>query len=160
MSRQISTKEEQLEIKRERVPLHQARDKIKTRGLDTANFHYKFVDMNDEDQVLRHLEAGFLWVEQNGTQVGERVVDTSTGVSSLVTIPGGQGKVLALMAQRLEYYYADQKSEEADRIDRERGLVRDINSTADGRYGNIGTGVNVFGSNLTPTSVDQVPDHK
>jgi hypothetical protein len=157
MARQISTKEETLELKRERVPLHQARDKIKTRGLDLNNFHYKYIDMNDEEIVLRHMEAGFAFVQKDGTHVGEKVVDTATGTSSLITIPGGQGKVLALTCLPREYYIADQESEEAERQAIEKGLVKDINSTADSRYGNIGTGVNVFGSRLTPTSVDQAP---
>lgn len=157
MARQLQTREEVVEAKRERVPLHQSRDRIKTRGLDLANFHYKFIDINDAENVQRHREAGYDFVSSDGSIVGEKVVDSSSGTTSLVTIPGGQGKLLALACLPREYYIADQESEEAERQIVERGLVKDINSTADPRFGNIGTGVNVLTNRLTPTSVDQDP---
>lgn len=157
MARQIQSREEVIEAKRERVPLHQSRDRIKTRGLDLANFHYKFIDINEAENVQKHKEAGFDFVAADGSIVGEKVVDSSTGTSTLVTIPGGQGKLLALMCLPREYYIADQESEEQERLAVEQGLVKDINSTADSRFGNIGTGVNVMANRLTPTSVDQDP---
>ncbi len=157
MARQIATREEVVASKRERVPLHQSRDRIKTRGLDVANFHYKFIDINDAEVVTKHQEAGYAPTEKDGSIVGDKVVDSSTGTTSLITIPGGQGKLLALFQLPREYYIADQESEEEERKLIEQGLVKDINSTADPRHGNIGTGVSAFANRLTPTSVDQDP---
>ncbi len=149
MSRQIVTKEEAIEMKRARVPLYEARDKVKTMGLDPNNFHYKYIDIGDPDEVDRHLEASYVFVCKDGTYVGEQVVDTVTGTSSIRTLGGGKGVTLGLMCIPIDLYLLDQAGEERKNKAREQGMFRDINATADKSKGNIGTGVTQFGSQIS-----------
>ena len=127
MSRQLVTsKEETVQLKRTRIPLHEARDKIKCQGLDYDNFHYIFIIYNDEDNVARYMAAGYEFVQKDGSLVGEQAVDSATGTDSLVTIGGGKGDTLVLVCLPIDLYLEDQASEERDIKAREQGMIRDV----------------------------------
>ena len=158
MARQIVTKEEAVQMKRERVPLHEARDKIKTRGLDHENFHYIFINIQDADNVDRYLSAGYVPVQSDGKHMpGDKVVDSFIDQSSIITIGGGKGAVLGLFCVPMEFYLADQDAEEQERKDVENGLIRNINSMADSKKGGLGTGVTAFNSQIN-SKLDQAPE--
>src|SRR6266566_2641277 len=129
MARQIMSKEEAVEVKRSRVPLHEARDKIATKGLDKLNFHYIYIDIDNPDNVNRYLSAGYLFVQNDGSLVGDEVVDSAQGTSSIRTIGGGKGVTLGLVCLPMDLYLQDQAAEESDLKRREQGMIKNINST-------------------------------
>jgi len=153
MSSQTLTKEEKVEMKRERVPVHEARDKLSTRGLDHDNFHYRFTNLSNADRVDRNLKAGYEFVTKGGGRVGDQSVASSDGLDSIVTISGGGGDTLALMALPMEFYLADMAAKEAKIRAKENDMKRELNAAADPRHGNYGDGVVEFGTGLKPPTV-------
>src|SRR5438105_2846743 len=97
MSRQILSKEDKVELKRERIPVHAARDKLKFRGLDYDNFAYRLVNITKADNLTRYLEAGYQFVAKDPEGLAKLHVDSFDGVSSVITVGGGKGVTLALM---------------------------------------------------------------
>ncbi len=149
MSSQTLTKEEKVEMKRERVPVHEARDKLSTRGLDHDNFHYRFTNLSNTDRVDRNLRAGYEFVTKGGGMVGDQTVASSDGLDSIVTISAGGGDTLALMALPMEFYLQDLAAKEAKIRDKESDMKRDLQAKTDSRLG-IGQGVQEFGTGLKP----------
>lgn len=137
MARQILSKEETIAVKRERIPVHEARNKISNRGLDTENYYYRFIDVNDPDNVSRFVEAGYEFVQKAGTRVGD-IPDSAEGISSLVTITGGRGKTLALVCLPWELKNQDDKAQENKILEQERDQRRKLAALSDPAQGNLG----------------------
>lgn len=149
MARNPLTKEQLVELKRERVPVHEARDKISARGVDTVNFYNRYIDITDPDNVDRYLGAGYQFVLKDGhTETPANTVDTADGISSLKTLSGGQGKLMALVRLPIELWLEDQNKQEQARRDQEADMRRDLAAKSDPRQGNLGAGVVEFDSRL------------
>lgn len=137
MARQILSKEEIIEVKRERIPVHEARNKISNRGLDTDTFYYRLIDINDPDNVERYVGAGYEFVQKAGTRLGD-IPDSTEGISSLVTINGGRGKTLALVCLPWELKHQDDKAQENKILEQERDQRRKLAALSDPNQGNLG----------------------
>jgi hypothetical protein len=147
MPRQIVTKEEAIQQSRERVPVHESRNKWKFNGLDMKNFYYRLVNL-EPDNVARFIEAGYAFVVKGGGTTAGHEVDLADGTGSFVTIPGKQGVTLALMCLPLDVWQADQEAKEKSIKATEAGIKQRLADMANPNLGNYGPGVTSFGSEL------------
>lgn len=147
MSRQILSKEEKLEVKRERIPVHEARDRLtKYKGLDFDNFVYRMVNVSKGPyHVDRFLNAGYTFVAKDSEGLARNHVDSFEGVSSIITEGGGKGVTLALMCIPKEFYEQDQAAKQLAIQEQEDEMRRDLMEKSDRSQGNYGK-VEHFGS--------------
>lgn len=131
MPRQQLKTEEKVTEKRARVPVHESRDRLTVRGLDHANFVYRFSDMGNADKIQQRLDAGYVFVNKGGSNVGDSTLENIASPDSLITVSGGAGKKLVLMAIPREFYEEDLKSKDAKIKELERAMRRDLASKAD-----------------------------
>lgn len=150
MTRQAMKLEDIVAQKRERVPVHESKEKLSTKGLDHANYYYRYVKINDADRVQKFLDAGYQFVRKNGSAIGDSTVETSRGTDSLMSVSGGKGAQLALMALPRELWNKDQADKEKRIRELESSIKQGLVAQADPRV--RGTGVELFGSegNSTP----------
>ena len=111
MPRSSLSTEEKVVQKRERVPVHGSKEKFKFRGLDHKNFYYRLVRFIP-DRIQTFLDADYVFVNKNGTTTSDPIVDTSTGTDSLITIAGGLGVTLVLMALPRDLWEQDQRAKQ------------------------------------------------
>jgi hypothetical protein len=140
-------KEEVLEAKRTRVPIHSSRGVLNMRGLDHENFQYRWVNKTIPKLVERFLDAGYIFVDADGKNlpVGDRKVDTTTGIGSAHQVTGKDGVTLVLMAIPIELYMEDQAAKRASVAETEESRYRDLQEMSDPRRGNYG-GIGAFGN--------------
>lgn len=149
MSRQILSKEETVNLKRERIPVHESRNKFSARGLDTDTYYYRFVDINNKDRVTALIEAGYEFVTKaQGVRLAD-APDSAEGISSLVTINGGRGALLALVCTPWEFKNQDDAAQEKRLLDQERDQRRQLAALSDPNLGNIGPGIQEFGAKIS-----------
>jgi hypothetical protein len=140
--------EQKLAETRERVPVHEARDKFKFRGLDNDNFYYRLVKKNDPERITTFLNAGYRFVTKDGTTHPDssiKTAESADGTSSLIEIAGGLGVTLVLMALPREFYEQDQKAKQQKVDTLEADVYRDLQQKASPREGNYGK-IERFGS--------------
>jgi hypothetical protein len=139
MPRTLSA-DEKVAIKRERVPVHEAKDKIKSiHGLDHKNFYYRFV-RETPDRVEKFLNAGYTFVQSTGQNVQDPTAETlSQGKDSLIRINGGLGTMLVLMALPIELWNEDQaaKAEEIELTEAQQFEQLRRQASTPGGYGEI-----------------------
>ena len=148
----IRSIDDKIAEKRERVPVHESRDKFKFRGLNHDAFYYRLVKKQDTDRVMKFLEAGYSFVKKGGAVVPDssiRTVDTSSGTDSLLEVPGGRGVTLVLMALPIEFYKQDQEAKEQKIKASEQDMYRDLKSKSSPAEGNYGS-IEEFGSRQGP----------
>lgn len=136
------SKEEAIAAKRERVPIHAARDVIKLRGLDHDRFYYRFVKTKDPDRIQKFLEAGYTFVDKGGQNiVGDKTVASFDAAGSHYTLTGKDSETLVLMALPIELWQQDQQAKE-DRIreleDQQYRKLQELSDPRTGGYGHVG----------------------
>lgn len=94
--------------------------------------------VNDkEDRIFKFLQGGWEFVTDEGTVVGEKTVDASRGVGTVVHRQVGGGITAYLMVIDKELYEEDQLAKQDAVDEQEEGLFRDMKSK--GYYGEIET---------------------
>ena len=103
-----------------RVPVSENRNTLSVKGLD-PNFYHRWV--NNVDNALQvYLDAGYEFVNKNGSPVGDPTVETSKGTDSRYSKGVGGGITAFLMRLPLEIYKQDQARKEADINEGERAM--------------------------------------
>jgi len=117
-----------------RVPLSEQRGILTVRDKD-ENYEYRWV--NDKDSRIETLQQrGYEFVDDD-VEVGDKDVDSSKGVSSVVSKAVGGGVDGYLMRIKKEYFEED-KAFKAEQIDkREADMKRTLNDGKDGTYGAV-----------------------
>lgn len=154
MSRLVEQKKEEVvETKRTRVPIHSSRGVLNMQGLDLVNFQYRWVNKTIPKLVERFLDAGYDFIDSNGKHVpvGDRKVDTTAGIGSAYQVTGKDGITLVLMAIPMELYQEDQQAKLAAIRATEESRVRDLQDMSDPSRGNYGS-IGAFGSVEPPGS--------
>jgi len=118
-----------------RVPVGQ-RSRVSVKNRDD-NYHYRVVNANmetDPDRVQAFLDAGYEIVPADKAgQIGDKQVDTPSGLGSSSQISVGQGTKAVLMRIRKEWYSEDQTVKQAE-ID---ALESTMKKESKADYGNI-----------------------
>ena len=123
----------------ERIPLDGSRTRL---ALDEAKldpaFHYKWVNDVD-DRIMRYQNAYYEHVSgEEGLQIGQRSIDSSTGeVASVVSRDGGGGITVYLMKIPIEYYNEDKAVKEEATERRADAFKQSLNSGQEGIYGGV-----------------------
>jgi hypothetical protein len=126
------------ESRPKRVPVNEAnRNKLTVNGLDHDNFYYRWVN-DTEDRMSIFLQAGYEFVDQNGTPVGDGGVDQSAGKTSKFSKPVGFGVTAYLMRIPRSLWLEDQKRKEDDLKEVEADMKRAAQQNSD--YGKFETG--------------------
>lgn len=121
-----------------RIPVGGRRDILTVADKD-PNYKYTFVD---DERVDRFQRGGYdlVYKAADGTAVGDRDIDKSKGTSSVVTVPGGQGKTLYLMRIPMEWYEEDMAAKHKRINESEEDIRRTLNSGQNGTYGKVEIG--------------------
>ena len=123
----------------ERIPLSGSRTRLALNEdkLDPA-FHYKWVNDVGE-KIQRFYDAGYVNVSgEEGIEIGQRSIDSSTGgLASVVSRDGGGGVTAYLMKQPIEFYNEDKAAKEALTEQRAESMKQSLNSGQDGTYGEV-----------------------
>src|SRR3990167_1443873 len=119
----------------ERIPVGGARDVLTVAGKD-PNYSYRWV-LDIPGRVQRFEEGGYECVRDN-LAVGQKTVDSSTQLGSIVTKHGGGNSTLVLMRIPKEWYDADQKGKQ-DAIDALEDTMQV--DEKEGRYGSLGMSI-------------------
>ncbi len=116
------TREEQrvdAPVRTERIPVASSRSPLKYKGLDTKNFHQRWV-VDKDDRIARFLQGGYNFVKPRGGVVGAPSIDTQNPDGSRVTRAAGYGGLKQyLMEIPMKFYLEDQaaKQREVDEIE-------------------------------------------
>lgn len=125
------------ERQRKRVPISGDRDILTVIGRD-PKFVYRLV--NDIDnRIQRFQDAGYDFVTHE-VQIGDAGVQSSDNKGGVVTVNVRGGIVAYLMRIKREWYEEDQAAKQADLDASQEELYRELNSTDNGRYGNVSIG--------------------
>ena len=135
-------------VHKTRVPVASNRAPLTYKGLDRENFEPRFV-LDRDDRIAMFLEAGYEFVKPNGSSVGDKTVESSSGLDSRVSKSSG-GRKLYLMQLPKKFYNEDQLAKQKVVDEIENGMRRskaDRDSAAD--YGKVeiktGRGTHVVG---------------
>ncbi len=116
-----------------RVPVASNRAPLVVKGFDHANFSGRWV--SDQDgRLATFLEGGYEFVTRDMiSSAGEATVETSKGLDSRVTKPGGLGVTLYLMRIPKNLYDEDQatKARNVDQIE------KSMRAPQPGTYGSV-----------------------
>lgn len=121
-----------------RVPFHQSRD-ILTAHNAPEGFVLRWVNDTD-DRVERCTSAGYEFLTDRGIVVGDRTVDSLNGkeVGAIITKKVGGSVTAYLMAQREDWYEADQKAKQRTITENETNSWRNMNEgKGAGMYGSV-----------------------
>lgn len=122
----------------ERVPLH-SRD-ILTVWKKKPDKEYRWV-INRDDRLYRFKQAGWEFVTDANLEVGEPTVNADKELGTVIVKKTG-GDELYLMCIDKEWYDEDQKIKQ-ERVDgTEQAMYEQLNSSSDGRYGEVKIGYN------------------
>lgn len=136
------TKEQVVEAKRERIPIHASKSVLDAPGLDRTRFFYRYIRIQNPENVQRYIDAGYQFVNRSGGQyVGDKNVATTEGFGSLFTKTGKDGITLGLVALPLELWKLDQESKFAENQKLLDTQFRSLQAQMDpktGGYGHIG----------------------
>lgn len=124
---------------RQRVPIAGQRDKIKFKNLDQKNFYYRLIDITNPDRVDRFMAAGYSFVTGTGSLkdiVGPDVTPEVRG--SIVTVRGGGGVILGLVALPMNLYLEDLAAKEKEIKKWEDETKRELRKMADRSQGGWG----------------------
>jgi len=135
-------------------PVHKTRTAVASnrapltyRGLDRENFEPRFV-LDKDDRIAMFLEAGYEFVKPNGSSVGEKTVETSSGLDSRVSKSTG-GRKLYLMQLPMKFYKEDQLAKQKQIDEMEQSMRPRKGESAEADYGKVeiktGKGTHLFG---------------
>lgn len=131
--------EKVLEEKRKRVPIHESRSSLDVPGLDQTRFFYRFIRIQNPQNVQRYLDAGFSFVNRSGGQyVGDKNVATTEGFGSMFTKTGKDGVTLGLVCIPMELWEQDQKAKLAEHQKLLDTQYRSLQAQSDPRTGGFG----------------------
>lgn len=118
-----------------RTSVSSSRAPLVVKGFDHKNYKGRWV-ADIDTRLQDFLDAGYVFVEKKEIKsYGERTVETSSGLDSRVTKPGGRGITLYLMKQPMAYAIEDQKAKDRE-VDRtEEGIRKTAKDSAD--YGKV-----------------------
>lgn len=117
-----------------RIPVSGNRNVLTISNIDPA---YKYRWVNDTEARLERFKlAGYEFVTHDAT-IGERKVDSSDGVGSLLTKEVGKGITAYAMRIKREWYEEDKAAKQAEVDKSEEAMKRQMNSKDDGGYGNV-----------------------
>ena len=124
--------------RKRRVPMSGSRQRMQLdeREMDKA-FHYAWI--NDTGSLLHSAQrAGYEHVYQSEMPSwGVRDVDSANATGDTISMPVGRGVTAYLMKQPIEFYEEDKVLHDEQVDQREADMKRQLNSTADGRYGKV-----------------------
>src|ERR1700687_4279045 len=134
-------------------PVHKTRTAVASnrapltyRGLDRENFEPRFV-LDKDYRIAMFLEAGYELVKPNGSSVGEKTVETSSGLDSRVSKSTG-GRKLYLMQLPMKFYKEDQLAKQKQIDDMEQSMRPRKGEGAEADYGKVeiktGKGTHLF----------------
>lgn len=116
-----------------RTPVSGARDILTVSNIPEGLEPFWINDVGDE--LLRFREAGYEFWTDKGVKVGDKTVNSSSGVGSPITKNVGNGITAYLMVQRKEWADEDRAAKQRELDEQEAELFRELNAGADGRYG-------------------------
>lgn len=130
---------ESVRAEKERIPVSSQRSPLLYRGLDTKNYHHRWV-LDKDDRIAKFLEGGYEFVQATQKQVGETTVETQNQdkQGSRVTKSAGYGGLkLYLMRIPIKFYEEDQaaKQKEVDEIEATMRPAKSGNAGID--YGKV-----------------------
>jgi hypothetical protein len=125
-------------VRAARVPVSSSRAPLEVKGFDHKNFYGRWVADIDE-RIQTFLDGGYEFTKKSDIhKAGERTVDSSSGLDSRVSKPGGRGATLYLMQLPRKFYEEDRKAKDAAIDQTEEGLKKTSKSGAD--YGKLKIG--------------------
>jgi hypothetical protein len=117
------------------------------KGLDRENFEPRFV-LDKDDRIAMFLEAGYEFVKPNGSGVGEKTVESSSGLDSRVS-KSTRGTKLYLMQLPMKFYKEDQLAKIKLVEEMEASMKPRRNEGAEADYGKVsittGKGTHIVG---------------
>lgn len=122
------------QVRPKRVPVSGARDILTVQNLPQGKVA-RWVNDKD-DRTFKFLQGGWQFVTDKGVTVGEKTVEASRSVGTVVHRPVGQGTTAYLMVIDKEWYEADQESKANELDSVEADMYRNLNNGEDGTYGN------------------------
>ncbi len=125
-------------VRTARVPVSSSRSPLAVKGFDQKNYQGRWVSDIDQ-RIQAFLDGGYEFVPKSEIQsAGERTAETSSGLDSRVSKPGGRGVTLYLMRLPRKFYLEDRAAKDAE-IDRtEEGLKKA--PKGEGNYGKVKIG--------------------
>lgn len=135
--KKATTKSRPVEGQKKRVPLHQARDKLKVKNLCPKDHVDRWVSdgmSSDPHRIQRFLDAGWKLVLKDGGTVGDRTVSSADSTSSFVTHKDVTG-LLYYMVIHKDFYDADQVDKQKT-VDESEESIKAA-AEAEGMYGKI-----------------------
>ncbi len=125
-------------VRTTRVPVSSSRSPLEVKGFDSENYQGRWVADIDQ-RIQTFLDGGYEFVSKAEiTRAGEKTVETSSGLDSRVSKPGGRGVTLYLMKLPKKFYLEDRKAKDKE-IDRtEEGLRTPLKG--EGSYGKVKIG--------------------
>ncbi len=135
-------------VHKTRVPVASNRAPLTYKGLDRENFEPRFV-LDRDDRIAMFLEAGYEFVKPTGSAVGEKTVESSSGLDSRVSKSTG-GRKLYLMQLPKKFYDADQLAKQKVVDEIEQSMRPRVDRGAGADYGKVeiktGRGTHVIGT--------------
>lgn len=121
-------------VRQGRIPVASNREPLIIKGLDTENFHHRWVT-NTPERLEKFLMGGWEFCNKGDAEgpAGERTVESSKALDNRITKAGGGGVTLYLMRIPIEFWEEDQAAKQADVRASEEAMKR---PTA-GDYGRI-----------------------
>jgi len=105
-----------------RIPVASNRAPLVVRNFDHDNFAGRWVDDRD-DRIAMFLDAGYEFVPKSVKNSSvDKTVDSSSGLDSRMTKPGGKGKTLYLMQLPKKFFNEDQLAKQKEIDDTERAI--------------------------------------
>ena len=130
-----------------RTPVASNRAPLTYKGLDRVNFEPRFV-LDKDDRISMFLEAGYEFVKPNGSLVGDKTVESSSGLDSRVS-KSSNGRKLYLMQLPMQFYKADQLAKIHAVEEMEASMRPRENKGAEADYGKVeirtGKGTHIVG---------------
>lgn len=115
-----------------RVPINGQRDILSVQGQEKG-WHYCWVN---DDKVPRFQAAYYEFVDHDCI-VGDRKIDAAARIGGKISKAVGNGVTAYLMRCPQEDFDAENKQELMEVKAREDAMRRELNSSADGRYGKV-----------------------
>ena len=115
-----------------RVPINGKRDILTVVGQEKG-WHYCWVN---EDKVPRFQMSNYEFVDHDCV-VGDRKIDAAARIGGKISKAVGNGMTAYLMRITQEEHDEDVALELKEIKDRENAMKRELNSSADGRYGKV-----------------------
>ncbi len=119
-----------------RPPVISSRMRLSVAGLDEKNFHYHW--FNDvDDNIPRRLEEGYVFVDKDKKQAGDRSADYSQSNSSLMVKSVGMGTKAYLMQIPMELWIERMKATTWHDADERENYIKERVKSEKGFHGSV-----------------------